>query len=55
MNALPESAFENVSRAEQCRRLARATTDPQVAETLLKLAEEYEDRAKTLRERDGEF
>jgi len=50
MPALPESVLEYESKAAQCRRLARATTDQRMLDTLLELAREYEDRAKELRE-----
>jgi len=51
--SVPESVLEYESKAERCRRLAHATTDRRAMETLLALAQEYEDRAKVLREAGG--
>ena len=42
----PQSSQMLREQAERCRRLARATTDAEVARRLLQLAEEFEEQAQ---------
>jgi len=49
---LHETAYTLLATAERCRRLATWITDRQAIEALLRLAEECEQRAEKLRDRD---
>ncbi|HYD11782.1 MAG TPA: PAS domain-containing protein [Allosphingosinicella sp.] len=42
-------AAELAEQAERCRRLSRASTDQQVIDTLLAMADEYDEKARRLR------
>ena len=43
-----------LERAERCRRIAERITEPTTAEALRTLADEYEQRAKGVREEERE-
>ena len=40
-------------KAERCRRLARQTTDREIAQRLIELAQEFEQQALNVKQREG--